>query len=141
MEPWQTGVLVVVSLVAGAILPALVQLTLTLRSSRAALERASVRLDRTLDAAAATAERLDKATAGIDERRIAALMESVESLARTVNQAREAVRVASAVSAAVGPAVGAAVRAWRAGLAEPGDGTVRRGGADRSRADGEEERS
>jgi hypothetical protein len=93
MESWQTAVVVVVSLVAGALLPVLVQLSLTLRSARVALERTSARLDRTLDALAATAERIDKAT-----------------------------RVASAVGAAVGPAVGAAVRAWRAGHPEEGDG-------------------
>lgn len=122
MESWQTAVVVVVSVLTGAVLPVLVQLSITLRSSRAALERASVRLDRALDAVAATAERLDKATAGLDERRIRAAMESLESLARTVNQVRESVRVASAVGAAVGPAVGAAVRAWRAGRPEDGDG-------------------
>jgi ABC-type transporter Mla subunit MlaD len=126
MESWQTAVVVVVALVAGTLLPVLVQLSMTLRSSRAALERTSARLDRALDAVAATAERIDRATAGLDERRIRALMESFDALARTVNQVRDSVRVASAVGAAVGPAVGAAVRAWRAGRPEEGDGEEHR---------------
>lgn len=124
METWQTAVVVVVALVAGAMLPVLAQLSMMLRSSRAALERTSARLDRALDAVTATAERLDRATVGLDERRIRALMEAFDSLARTVSQVRDSVRVASAVGAAVGPAVGAAVRAWRAGRPE-GDGAER----------------
>ncbi len=122
MESWQTAIVVVASLIAGAALPVLVQLSMALRSTRATLERTASRADRALDAAAATAERFDRLTAALDERRVRALMESLESLVRTVNQLRESARVATAVGAAVGPAVGAAVRAWRAGRPEDGDG-------------------
>lgn len=100
MESWQTAVVVVVAIVAGALLPVLVQLTLTLRSSRSVLESTSVRLGRALDAVSTTAERLDRIAAGLE---------------RTVEQVRESVRIASAVGAAVAPSVGAAVKAWRAG--------------------------
>lgn len=139
MESWQTAVVVVVALVAGALLPVLVQLSMTLRSARAALERTSARLDRALDAVGATAERLDRATAGIDERRIHALMESFDALHRTLNRLGDSVRVATAVGAAVGPAVGAAVRAWRTGRPEEGDGGERGHEAAGSEGPGEEE--
>lgn len=104
MENWQTAVVIVVAIVAGALLPVLVQLSLTLRSSRTVLEETSVRLGRTLDAVTATAGRLDRIAAGLE---------------RTVDQVRDSVRVASAVGAAVAPSVGAAVKAWRAGA--PGE--------------------
>ncbi len=104
MESWQTAVVVVVAIVAGALLPVLVQLSLTIRSSRTVLEDTSVRLGRALDAVAATAERLDRITAGLE---------------RTVAQVRDSVRIASAVGAAVAPSVGAAVKAWRAGGEAP----------------------
>lgn len=139
MESWQTAVVVVVALVAGTLLPVLVQLSMTLRSARAALERTSARLDRALDAVAATAERFDKATAGLDERRIHALMESFDSLGRTVNRLRDSVRVASAVGAAVGPVVGAAVRAWRTARPEDDDGAEQRHEAAGPEGAGEEE--
>ena len=111
MEGWQTAIVVVVALVAGALIPVLVQLSMTLRSARATLDRTGARLDRTLDALAATAERIDRAT-----------------------------RMASAVGAAVGPAVGAAVRAWRASRPEDGDGAGRRDDAGEPEAAEKEER-
>jgi ABC-type transporter Mla subunit MlaD len=114
MESWQTAVVVLVAVLAGALLPALVQLSLTLKTSRTVLEETSEKLGRTLDAVTATAERLDRITAGLE---------------RTVDQVRESVRIASAVGAAVAPTVGAAVKAWRAGAepapaAAPGDGAL-----------------
>lgn len=138
MNGWHVAVLTVVSLVAGAAIPLLVQLSLAVRSAREALARTTTRAERALDAVAATAERLDRATAGIDERRVRALMESFDALARTINQLRESARVATALGATVGPAVGAAVRAWRAGHAEDSDDVQHRGGAgpDGTAADG-----
>lgn len=126
MNAWQTAVMIVVAVLAGALLPVLVQLALTLRTSRTVLEDTSVKLGRALDAVTATAERLDRITAGLE---------------RTVAQVHESVRIASAVGAAVAPSVGAAVKAWRAGEAvvppapamAPVDGTPSRG------ADGKEE--
>ena len=129
METWQTVVVVVASLLAGAAIPLLLQLSILVRDARTALERTRSGADRTLAAVAATAERLEAATAGLDERRVRAFMESFDSLARTVSQLRESTRVATAVGAAVGPAVGAAVRAWRAGRLVDGDAPERRDGA------------
>ncbi len=129
METWQIVIVVVASLLAGAAIPLLLQLSILVRDARTALERTRSGTDRTLAAVAATAERLEAATAGLDERRVRAFMESFDSLARTVSQLRESTRVASAVGAAVGPAVGAAVRAWRAGRVVDGDGPEHRDGA------------
>jgi len=128
MESWQTAVIVVVTFMAGATLPVLLQLSMALRSARRALEQTTSRAGRALDAVTATAERLDRATASVDERRVRAFMESLDSLMRTVNQLRQSARVATAVGAALGPAVGAAVRAWRAGRPDDGDDTDHRDG-------------
>ncbi len=125
MNSWQVALVVVLSVVAGAALPLLVQLSIAVHGARKALARTTQRADRVLDAVAATAERLDRATAAVDERRIRALMESLDALVRTVNQVRESARVASAVGAAVVPAVGAAVRAWRAGRQDSADDVPR----------------
>lgn len=103
MNAWQTAVMIVVAVLAGALLPVLVQLSLTLKASRTVLEDTSLKLGRALDAVTTTAERLDRITAGLE---------------RTVAQVRDSVRIASAVGAAVAPTVGAAVKAWRAGEAE-----------------------
>ncbi len=114
MENWQTAVLVLGAVVAGALLPVLVQLSLTLRSSRAVLEETSVRLGRTLDAVTSTAGRLDRIAAGLES---------------TVDRVRESVRIASAVGAAVAPSVGAAVNAWRAGAPDDRAAPTLGGGA------------
>jgi len=130
MENWQAAVVVVISLVAGAAMLVLLQLSIALRGTRAALERTARRAHSAIDAIATTVERLDRATAGLDEARVRTLMESFDSVVRTVSQLRESTRVAAAVGAAVGPAVGAAVKAWRAGRVEDGDGAKHRDAVD-----------
>ena len=102
MDAWQAVVLAVVALLVGALLPALVQLTLALRAVRG------------------TAERVDRLTARLEEGdRVDHLLQAIDSLSRMVTRLQETTRVAAAVGAAVGPAVGAAVRAWRS---SQGDG-------------------
>jgi hypothetical protein len=109
VDTWQAVMLAVVALLVGALLPALVQLTLALRAVRA------------------TAERLDRITARLEEGdRVDHALEAIDSLSRMVTRLQETTRVAAAVGAAVGPAVGAAVRAWRA---SQGDGASSPGGA------------
>ena len=120
MESYQTAVVVVISLLAGAAMLVLMQLSIALRGTRAALERTALRAHRAIDAIATTAERLDRVTGGLDEARVRTLMESFDSVLRTVSQLRESTRVAAAVGAAAAPAIGAAVKAWRAGSAEGG---------------------
>jgi hypothetical protein len=124
MENWQTAVVVLVAVLAGALIPTLVQLSLTLRTSRSVLEDTSVRLGRALDAVTSTAERLDRIAAGLE---------------RTVEQVRESVRIATAVGAALAPSVGAAVKAWRAGAPEDHPGPALAGGAETRGANGKEE--
>jgi len=118
MESWQTAVVVVISLLGGAVLLALLQLSIALRGTRVALTRTALRARRAIDGIANVAERLDRVTAGLDEARIRTALESVDAVLRTVSQLRESTRVAAAVGAAVAPAIGAAVKAWRAGPEE-----------------------
>lgn len=124
MDPWQATLLVVVALLAGALLPVAVQLTLTLPAVRAA----AVRADRSLAAVSAAAEKVNGLLGRLEAGgRIDSLVEGIDSLSRTVTRLQESLRIASAVGAAVGPAVGAAVRAWRApreGGAPPDGGDV-----------------
>ena len=125
MVTWQTALVIVLAVVAGALLPALVQLSLTLRRSRIVLEETSVRLGRALDAVSASAERLDRIAVGLE---------------RTVEQVRQSVRIASAVGAAVAPSVAAAVQAWHAGAAQRRGGPPSQGnGAVPAEENGEEE--
>ena len=124
MVTWQTALVIVLAVVAGALLPVLVQLSLTLRTSRTVLEGTSARLDRALDAVSAAAELLDRVATGLE---------------RTVEQVRQSVRIASAVGAAVAPSVAAAVKAWRAG-AEGREGPLPQGnGAVPGEGNGKEE--
>lgn len=123
MDTWQAVMLAVVALVVGALLPALSQLSPALRAWRATAERT----DRALVAITATAERLNRFTARLEEGgRLDHALEAIDSLSRMVTRLQETTRVAAAVGAAVGPAVGAAVRSWRA---SQGDDASPPGGA------------
>ena len=118
VEAWQAVALAVGALLVGALLPAVIQLTLALRALRTTV----VRADRALVAIAATSERLDRITEG---GRVESFLDALDSLSCTVTRLQDTARVATAVGAAVGPAVGAAVRAWRVSREEsapPPDG-------------------
>jgi uncharacterized protein YoxC len=94
MESLEVVKVVLLALVVGAALPLAVQLWITLRSVRQAIDRAGHGIDRTLRDVAETSAEL-------------------RELAASVQQLRSSVRMASAIGAAVGPAVVAAVRAFR----------------------------
>jgi len=122
MESWQAVLLVIAALLAGALLPAFVQLWLSVRALGAAAERVSAQAQQALAAVTSTAQRIDRLTGRLEQdQHVDHLLAGVDALSRTVVQLQETVRVASALGAAVGPAIGAAVRAWRA--ARPDDGT------------------
>jgi hypothetical protein len=130
MDGWQTALLVIAALLAGALLPAIVQLWLSLRALSAAADRISARAEEALAAVTATAQRLDRLSARLEQgRRLDHLLDGIDSLSRTVVQLNDAVRVASAVGAAVGPAIGAAVRAWRSTQPTDGDAPAEGNGA------------
>jgi hypothetical protein len=114
MEPWRVVEIVLLSVTAGALLPAILQLRATLRTAQSRLDRTADRLDRTLDEVGVAAGRLNRATEALDDgRRVRELMDAIESLSRTVNQLRRSAQVATAIGAAVAPTIEAAVRAMR----------------------------
>ena len=121
MESWQTVLVVIVALLAGAILPAIVQLWLTLRSLGRAAETVSAQTREALVALTSTAQRVDRLTERIErDHHVEHLLAGMEMLSRSVARLQDSVGVASALGAAVGPAVGAAVHAWRATRTDDG---------------------
>ena len=118
MDTWHVVTLALAALLVGALLPAVLQLTLALRAWGAAATRTQPALTAVTDAA----ERVDRLIARFEEGgRLERLLQVVDGLTVAAGHAREALKVAAAVGAAVGPAVGAAVRAWReAGVDDAG---------------------
>lgn len=115
METWQAVLLAIAALLAGALLPALVQAWTSLRQVTRAAEQVAADARRTLAAVTATAERLDRLTARLEEgRHVDRALDGVDALSRTAARLDDATRVASALGAAVGPAITAALRAWSA---------------------------
>jgi len=109
MDAWQAVTLAVVALLAGALLPVLVQLALALRALRATAARA----DAALTAITSTAQRVDRMAATLEQGdRLDRLLAGVDTLSRAAAHLVDGVRFASAVGAAVGPAAMAAVRSW-----------------------------
>lgn len=128
MASWQVAVLMVGALLTGALLPVLVQAWLSLRAAGAGAERLAADARTALAAVTATAQRLDRLTARLEEeRRLDRVLEGIDSLSRTLVRVNDAVRVASALGAAVGPAITAALRSWSAAHPD-GDAAPERSG-------------
>jgi hypothetical protein len=116
MDTWQAVMMTLAAVLVGALLPALIQLSLTLRSLRLAAERTGP----ALVAVTATAQRLEQVTLRLQQgERLDHLLESIDSLARTLDRFQDTARIMAAVGASVGPAVSAGVRAWRASRQDP----------------------
>lgn len=113
-ESWSVALVVIVAILAGAAIPALVQVRASLRAAEQVLQRSGARLDEALAATAAAAGRVSGLAARLEEGgRVEELVDGLAAVSRMVTQLRDTVRVASAVGAAVAPAVAAAVRALR----------------------------
>jgi hypothetical protein len=115
MESLEVAKVVLLALVVGAALPLAVQLWITLRTMRRAIDRAGPGIDRAL-------------------RDISEASVELRDLAASVQQLRSSLRTASAVGAAVGPAVAAAIRAFRDGKATNGVSEVAEEEVDHDRA-------
>lgn len=114
MEPWSIAIALLVAVLAGAAIPLMFQLWMTVQAARR------------------VAERLDRVTARLDEgQRVDELVAAIDGLTRAARQIGDGVKIASAVGAAIGPAAAAAINAWRASQpdAEPPAATPRDGAA------------
>jgi hypothetical protein len=97
VEPLSVAVALLIAVLAGAAIPLLFQLWVTLQSARR------------------VAERLDRVTARLEEgQRLEELVAAIDGLTSAARQIGNGVKVASALGAAIGPAAAAAVQAWRA---------------------------
>lgn len=112
MANWQVVLVVLAAVVVGSSIPVLFQLRATLRQMALRMGTTGTRLDKTLDEALATAERINRLVGGLDggEKQLARLLVSMEQLAQVLDKVKSTVNVASAVGAAVAPAVAALVR-------------------------------
>ena len=113
METWRIVEIVLVSLVAGALLPLVLQATTTLRAIRARVEKSADRLDVALEEVTGAVGQVNRIVQGVDERRVAGIVESLEGLSTTLDQLRQRAQFAGQLGAAVAPAIAAAIRALR----------------------------
>jgi hypothetical protein len=120
LEPWQYSIALVVALVVGALIPLAAQLAVSLRAGRATSARLAEQAERALAVVTATAERLDRLTARLEEgRRLERLLAGIDAASASAARLDQSLKIASALGAAVGPAIGAAVHAWRSEQAGP----------------------
>lgn len=119
MEGWQIALVVLVSVLVGALLPLLVQLYGTLRTLRAVIEKSAKDVESALAGIHRTADRLDRLGAALEkDGKMAEIVEGATNAAQMVSQFRGTMQVAGPVAAAVVPAVMAAVRAWKGAMQE-----------------------
>ena len=98
----------------GVMIPVLVQINATLKSTRKLLDRVGPKLEATLDDVRQSARRLNRTSAGLEESvgKARALFDSAGQVAVTLQQLRRSLKGAVAVGNAVGPALAAAIRAF-----------------------------
>ncbi len=121
MEAWQLTLLILMAVLVGALLPALVLLTLALQRAASTIHSVGVQLTATLDQVQVIAERVEKLSRGLEgsENDVAHLMSALNSMAHTVERNAKVLDLATLVAASAGPAVAAFIKVMR-GPDEPG---------------------
>jgi phosphopantothenate synthetase len=119
MEAWQVAMLVLVAVLAGALLPLVVQAYGTLHTLRTISEKSAKDVEAAVASFHRISDRVDRLTAALEkDGKIDEIVDGVASAAHLVNQLRGTMQVAGTVSAAVVPAAMAAVRAWKGAMHE-----------------------
>jgi predicted Holliday junction resolvase-like endonuclease len=117
MEGWQVALVVLFSVLVGALLPLIAQLYGTLRKVREVVEKSAKDVESAMAALHRSSDRVDRLGAALErDGKLAEIVDGVASAAHVVNQMRGTMQVAGTVSAAVVPAVTAAVRAWKGAM-------------------------
>jgi uncharacterized protein YoxC len=109
MANWQLTLIILASILVGALIPLLVSVVFTLQAVRRQLESTGQRLDATLDQAQETLARVNRLSRGLDggERQLEGLKNMVGDLTETLGKVNGLVKMGLAVGAAVGPALAA----------------------------------
>ena len=119
MEGWQIALVVLVSVLVGALIPLIVQLYGTLHTLRTIVEKSAKDVEAGVQSIHRTADRIDRLGAALEkDGKMTTIVEGVASAAQMVNQLRGTMQVAGPIAAAVVPAVMAGVRAWKGAMQE-----------------------
>lgn len=112
MENWQLTVVILVSVLVGALIPLLIMVAAAVHRAGKEIAEIGVRLRGTLTQVESIAERVDVLSRGFEggETKIADLLTSVGHLAKSLEQNMKAVNVIAAVAASVGAGIGAFVK-------------------------------
>ncbi len=140
MENWQLALIILASVLMGAMIPVIVMFALLLASVRRQIESTGRRVDEALDGMQVAVDRVNRVTSGIDglERPIGDLVEMLESVTQSLGKAGAAISVATAAGAAVAPTVATFVKTMM-DEGEEGDGAGAEGGDDDSQEAGAED--
>ena len=115
METGQIVLLGLLAVVVAFLVPALVQLRRTLRSTEVFLESTRPRLERTLEDLQASTARFNAMTASVEQTMVRmrpTMSGAADDLTRSINRFRGSLGIVSAVGAALGPALAAAIKAF-----------------------------
>ena len=115
MENWQLALVILASVLVGALIPVLVMAALAIRQASRDIHQIGQRLAPTLDSIQRISERVETLSQGLEggERNIAQLLQVLGEVSATLQRNIKVVNIASAVMAAAGPAVAAFVSSLR----------------------------
>jgi len=117
MAAWEIVLLILTVLFAallGLLVPTLMQLRATLKSTQTLIDRVGPQLESTLGEAKSAAERLNRTGDELEQgtKRAAALLHAAGDIGQTLRKINHSWQTAAVVTGAVGPAIVAAVKAF-----------------------------
>lgn len=140
-DPWSIVIMVLLAVLVGACLPVLFQAFSTLGSIRQVTQKVGPRVEAVLKEVQETANRLNKASDGIDEsaQRAKKLLDATGDLGESMQKLNQSLKPAVALGSVVGPAVAVAVKSFLDGHARGEDSTDEINPAGASDEEGEDE--
>jgi len=120
MENWQLAIIILVSVLLGALIPVFAMAALLLASLKRQVESTGRRVDDTLDGVQVAVDRVNRVSSGIDglEEPIADMVTMLGDLTEAIDSARSSLKIATAAGAAVAPAVATFIKS----MSDDGDG-------------------
>lgn len=115
MEGWQVAVIVLVSILVGALVPAVVLFFITLRTLKTQIESTGQRLDDTLDQLRKTIERVDRMSSNLEgsEQKMAHIVGEIDGFLHSVERLKNTALLAGQVATMVAPFVSNLVQQFR----------------------------
>ena len=105
MEGWQLTLIILCSILVGALIPLLITIMSTISTVKKQIESTGKRVDLALDEAQKTISRVARLSSGLEggEKQLAEIKDAIGDLTEHLNKVNSGIKMAATVGAAAGP--------------------------------------